>query len=380
MSPGGPESRPESRPDPQVEPTIEPRAPKSALAPGDRMPNFVLADQEGAFRAFYERVRGHPTAVLLLLDADLQTEIEGVAAALATAPPAADIFVIAPADRAPLTPPADKTSLGRALLVDTKRTIINGLVKASGLSPRPGLWLLLDTNQRLIEAKEGAGLAGWALQRLAALSPPSAGPILDQAAPVLLVPRVLDQATCAGLIERWHRLGHEEGSVNSMVEGEEVQRVYHQMKKRRDHAIQDEALLKMLVGVIGRRIAPELDKAFGFNRFRFDRFIVTCYDAERGDYFRRHRDNASPSTADRRFALTLNLNSEEHEGGELIFPEYGPQRYRPGTGGAILFSCSLLHEALPVTRGQRFTLLSFLRSPEAASGGSGGGSGAGPAR
>jgi len=34
-----------------------------------------------------------------------------------------------------------------------------------------------------------------------------------------------------------------------------------------------------------------------------------------------------------------------------------------------------MHEALPVTRGQRFTLLSFLRSPEPA-----GGPGAGPAR
>jgi predicted 2-oxoglutarate/Fe(II)-dependent dioxygenase YbiX len=27
----------------------------------------------------------------------------------------------------------------------------------------------------------------------------------------------------------------------------------------------------------------------------------------------------------------------------------------------VLFSCSLLHEALPVTVGQRFALLSFLR-------------------
>ena len=31
------------------------------------------------------------------------------------------------------------------------------------------------------------------------------------------------------------------------------------------------------------------------------------------------------------------------------------------SGAAVLFSCSLLHEALPVTAGQRFALLSFLR-------------------
>jgi len=63
------------------------------------------------------------------------------------------------------------------------------------------------------------------------------------------------------------------------------------------------------------------------------------------------------------YALTLNLNSEEFEGGGLRFPEYGPSLYTPPTGGAILFSCSLVHEATPVTRGRRFTLLSFLRDP-----------------
>jgi predicted 2-oxoglutarate/Fe(II)-dependent dioxygenase YbiX len=44
----------------------------------------------------------------------------------------------------------------------------------------------------------------------------------------------------------------------------------------------------------------------------------------------------------------------------LRFPEYGDQRYRPGTGSAIVFSSSLLHEALHVTSGRRFVLLAFL--------------------
>jgi predicted 2-oxoglutarate/Fe(II)-dependent dioxygenase YbiX len=367
MSPGAPES--------PTGTSIELTAPKAALAPGDRVPNFVLADQEGAFRAFYDRARGNPLALLILTEGAAATEIGHLAAGAAATVPAIDLFVIAPDDPTRLRALAAGTKLARFLLVDTKRSIINGLIKASGLLPAPGLWLLLDANQRLLEARAGAGLADWAMKRLAELAPPAPAQILDQVAPVLLIPNVLDRASCRALIERWYRLGHDEGSVNSIVDGEEVRRVYHDMKKRRDHAIQDEKLLKTLVGMIGRRIAPELDKAFGFNRFRFDRFIVTCYDAERGDYFRRHRDNSSPSTADRRFALTLNLNSEEHEGGELLFPEYGAHRYRPGTGGAILFSCSLLHEALPVTRGQRFTLLSFLRSPEPA-----GGPGAGSAR
>jgi predicted 2-oxoglutarate/Fe(II)-dependent dioxygenase YbiX/peroxiredoxin len=358
-----------------VETPIELSGPKAALVPGDRVPNFVLADQDGAFRAFYDRVRGNPLALLILAEGAAAGEIADLAKSAAATDTLGDVMVIAPEEPTRLKAIATEAAWTRPLLADTKRSIINGLSKASGLLPAPGLWLLLDPNQRLLEARAGAGLANWATKRLAELTAPAPGHVLGQVAPVLLVPNVLDRPSCQALIERWHRLGHDEGSVNSIVDGEEVRRVYHDMKKRRDHAIQDETLLKALVGVIGRRIAPELDKAFGFNRFRFDRFIVTCYDAERGDYFRRHRDNSSPSTADRRFALTLNLNSEEHEGGELLFPEYGAHRYRPGTGGAILFSCSLLHEALPVTRGRRFTLLSFLRSPEPV-----GGPAAGPAR
>ena len=53
----------------------------------------------------------------------------------------------------------------------------------------------------------------------------------------------------------------------------------------------------------------------------------------------------------RRFAVTLNLN-DGFEGGELWFQEFGPRRYRPPPGGAAVFSCSLLHEARPVTAGR----------------------------
>jgi predicted 2-oxoglutarate/Fe(II)-dependent dioxygenase YbiX len=149
--------------------------------------------------------------------------------------------------------------------------------------------------------------------------------------------------------------------VTSLVKGEQVLRVYEDLKKRRDHRLSDPAVRKPLMALIARRLAPELDKAFHYRHFKFDRVLIACYDADRGDYFRRHRDNQTPTTATRRFALTLNLNSDEYEGGEVIFPEYGDYRYKPPAGAAVLFSCSLLHEALPVTKGQRFALLSFLR-------------------
>jgi predicted 2-oxoglutarate/Fe(II)-dependent dioxygenase YbiX len=55
----------------------------------------------------------------------------------------------------------------------------------------------------------------------------------------------------------------------------------------------------------------------------------------------------------------LNLN-DDYDGGELRFPEYGTDRYRPAAGEALVFSGAHLHEVLPVSRGQRFVLLSFL--------------------
>ena len=50
-----------------------------------------------------------------------------------------------------------------------------------------------------------------------------------------------------------------------------------------------------------------------------ERYIVACYDSTEGGYFRPHRDNTTKGTAHRRFAVTLNLNSDEYEGGYLRF-------------------------------------------------------------
>ena len=112
---------------------------------------------------------------------------------------------------------------------------------------------------------------------------------------------------------------------------------------------------------IETRLLRQIHRAFQFNATRIERYIVACYDAddENGGYFRPHRDNTTSGTAHRKFACSINLNAEEFEGGDLRFPEFGPKTYRPPTGGAVVFSCSLLHEATPVTRGRRYAFLPF---------------------
>ena len=339
------------------------RAP--AFGPGDRGPNFILPDAGGRFLMFYERVRGNPFALLFLGDVS-SGEARAALAQFAArqgefAAAGVDLFAVVIGDSAAAGNAVAGSGARFLVFADPQAKITVGYCAPAGFSATGPACFLFDANQRLLAAdKAVADSADWALDRLAALCPTAPTQSASGTAPVLIVPRVIDRALCEALIARWEGC-HEEGTVGSVVGGSEIDRVYDSIKRRRDHRIEDPALAAELAALVGRRIAPELDKAFYFREFRFDRFIVTCYDAGRGDYFRPHRDNISPGTADRRFALTLNLNSEDFAGGELRFPEYGPQLYRPETGAAILFSCSLMHEALPVAEGRRFTLLSFLR-------------------
>ena len=331
-----------------------PRA-QHRLEPGDRFPEFMLADQTGAMRGFSQRVRGLAMAVFLDSTEALRQSLR----ALAQAYQAAELDCLA-IDRT-----AEEAGPSLTILADEAGRIRQSLREMAGRPSASGaarpLAFLLDRNQRVLALADDGDLARWALARWSEEPPAATAIEIRSAAPVLTIPNVLSRADCRALIARWHEMGNAPGKVTSLVQGEQVERVYETLKKRRDHRLSDPAALRPLLALLGRLLGPELDKAFHYRAFKFDRVLIACYDAERGDYFRRHRDNQTPATATRRFALTLNLNSDEYDGGELIFPEYGNDRYKPPTGAAVLFSCSLLHEALPVTAGQRFALLSFLR-------------------
>ena len=136
------------------------------------------------------------------------------------------------------------------------------------------------------------------------------------------------------------------------------------VKTRRDHLLEDPRLVGAIKLRFARRVLPEIEKAFTRQVTGVEEFKVVCYDARDGGHFQAHRDNVVERHAHRRFAMTLNLNSGDYEGGELVFPEYGPDRYCPDTGDAVVFSCSLLHRALPVTRGRRYVFLCFMFDEE----------------
>jgi predicted 2-oxoglutarate/Fe(II)-dependent dioxygenase YbiX/peroxiredoxin len=185
-------------------------------------------------------------------------------------------------------------------------------------------------------------------------------------APVLVLPRVFEPNFCRVLIGLYDQHGGRESGFMREVDGKTVGVTDHSHKRRADYDITDPEVIKAAQARLHRRVVPEIKKAFQFNATRIERHIVACYDAAVGGHFRPHRDNTTKGTAHRRFAVTLNLNAEEYEGGDLRFPEFGPRVYRAPTGGAVLFSCSLLHEATPVTKGKRYAFLPFLYDEEAA--------------
>ncbi len=188
----------------------------------------------------------------------------------------------------------------------------------------------------------------------------------NEQAPVVAVPRVFEPEVCRRLIAYYEAAGGEDSGFMRDIDGRTTSVLDHAFKRRRDCRIADEGLRRELMVRIHRRLVPELQRVTQFKATRMERYIVCCYTATEGGFFRPHRDNTTAGTAHRRFAVTINLNAEAYSGGDLCFPEYGRATFRAPTGGAVAFSCSLLHEALPVTAGRRFAFLPFLYDEEAA--------------
>ncbi len=226
---------------------------------------------------------------------------------------------------------------------------------------RAACTLIVDPNQRILKRIAPSGEGKHAVPALAACekwASARSSVVVAMQAPVLLVPNVLGKEHCARLVRFWETGDRYEGGVANAEYGRNVP--VKDVKVRGDVALPDlgrEA--QELFALFRRRLFPEIQKAHNFRVTRAETLRLGCYEAADGGRFIPHRDDTTPYTAHRRFAMSLNLNTGDHEGGYLRFPEYGPQLYQPETGGAVVFSCSLLHEATRVTSGRRFVLLGF---------------------
>lgn len=322
------------------------------IEPGERAPDFAAARGRGnGDRArFYGRAGGQTMALVLAGDrpADILTAV--VTELRDALPPDVTMDVVTP-------DPASAEATGGFHDVEGR---VHG---AYGVAPDgAGAVAVLDANVRVVAVHPLDHLDAV----LAAVADTAQvrqhehdDPVVQQHAPVLLVRDALVGQLRRRVVDAWRSGDTAETGVETSTGGGRRELGDAQRKRRRDLTITDPDLLTTLTDHVGRRIMPELARAFAYQATRFEGFKVGCYDESSQGFFAPHRDNLSPATAHRRFALSLNLN-EDYEGGELRFPEYGHQRYRPAPGEALVFSGSLLHEVLPVIRGRRFVLLSFL--------------------
>lgn len=235
-------------------------------------------------------------------------------------------------------------------------------------TPYRMLWIIADPMLRIIDTlpcrSDGADATA-VIGRLESLPPPERATGIQLQAPILFLPRVFEPALCDDLIARYRAAGGEVSGFMRAIDGKTVGMHDPSFKSRRDHVITDKPLMEHLQSRILRRVVPEIARAHAFHATRMERYIVSCYRADEGGHFAAHRDNTTPGTAHRRFAISINLN-DDFEGGEVSFPEYGPKGFKAPPGGAVVFSCALLHRVSAVTRGERFAFLPFVYDEAAA--------------
>ena len=342
-----------------------------SLRPGDRVPDFALPGLDGKLRKFVWSFSGKPVALLVVDDL---ASLDGAqfAGFVACCSAAATVPVVvcgnAVATAAPLWSKLDGKAADILLLCDGERRLVAALLTQAGVSFGPGSAMrqrvvVLDPNQRvattfdtraLLAATESIGSVADSVRSNA-----GADQVVRCAmAPVLVLPRIFEPDFCAQVIRLWHKGDHKDTGVSSRYGNVGVL----ELKRTEDYVVDEPMMQKAISDRLAWRIGPELIKVFAFDReFSFDAHVVLSYSAEGQHFFGAHRDNGAPTTADRAFAVSLNLN-DDFEGGELVFPEYAGVKVSPPAGAAAVFSCSVLHRALPVTRGRRFVLTTFFRA------------------
>jgi predicted 2-oxoglutarate/Fe(II)-dependent dioxygenase YbiX/peroxiredoxin len=338
-------------------------SPVRLLQPGEPAPWFKVAALEGNPSFVFDTVAGRPILLLLMGSA----ADPNIANALATIASNRSYFDDQRASFFGVTVDQQDAAQGRIrpqipgirYFLDYDGAVSRAFgaieIEDGNVRYRPH-WLVLDRQLRLAGRFELAnGEAAMACLK-------NQRSIHDNSswAPVLEIPGVFEPALCADLIKLYEDRGGRESGFMREVHGKTVMLHDHSHKRRADFDIDDPELCSILQARIHQRVKPMIQRAFQFEVTRMERYIIACYDGESGGHFRPHRDNTTKGTAHRRFAVTINLNAEDYDGGDLRFPEFGMRAYRAPTGGAIVFSCSLLHEVLPMTRGRRFAFLPFL--------------------
>ena len=336
---------------------------KPPLSPGDIAPDCALKALGGEVVDLRgDAVAGHPLVLVFCprFSAEVVAALDGFRAAR-------DALAAADARLFALTLEPAKIAVEQALpfpvLLDRTGEIFRAFNAGSREAPTT---IVLRPNHHVaaIFKEAPAAQPDEALAAVKRLAAARQTVLMAPHPPVLLVPDVLSRSDCERLIGVYRTRG------NVFVEpkhGDDNMSTDYKMRipeygrgDRIDHWLVEQDTINFIDTRLRGRLFPDIQRAFQYQITRRERMRIGCYEGMRGGEQHGHRDNSEAFVAYRRFAVSINLNTEEFEGGELRFPEFGDQRYRPETGAAIVFSCSLLHEAMHVTAGTRYVLLAFL--------------------
>jgi peroxiredoxin len=336
--------------------------PLARLEAGDRAPVIKTVDDRGEpVSTQADFLAGRPMVLLFaaLAQPALSAVLADVSGAHGDLSGLATVFAVVGGPVAAVRGAAARWGLPFRVLVDDSGRVSEAYgMTAEGIGAAG-----LDPAHRVVRIL--AGRAGLTADLLACLRGAFAAPPalrLSAHPPVLVLPRVLSREDCAFLVETWHRpvgVWPSDGFTSPGYQREAGDfKVGHAGGYGRmvEYVIREPALQRFLDERLGRRVGPELQKAFQTKVTRREDYRVSCYEAAEGGVLAPHRDNPTPQTAHRRFTLTVNLNAGDYQGGEVRFREYGEQLYAVERGTAVVWSASLLHEVLPVTQGRRFIL------------------------
>ncbi|NIA68985.1 redoxin domain-containing protein [Pelagibius litoralis] len=344
------------------------------LEAGDRIRPFSLPDPDGKLiNPLFDHLAGKPLVLIFECAGSGPSygdELSGLTETLESSefapggqPRTAVVLAVTRRSLAANRALQNSQTLPFPILADAKAEVY----RACGLDPqtigRSAVTFVLDANLRMVAVIDGGGATRGA-KILTALESASEDPATTAMAghpPVLVLPRTLTARDCADLIDYWHRpapvweaeglnsRGFEQETGDFMVRNKDYGKVLQRV-------VRDGPLQKYLDAKIHRRVMPEIRKAFQTKVSRREEYRIAGYDAAEDGSLGPHRDNPTKETRHRRFTLSVALNAGDFEGGALRFGEYSQQGYRVPTGTAIVWSCTLLHDILPVTAGRRFIL------------------------
>ncbi len=239
-----------------------------------------------------------------------------------------------------------------------------GLADDNGL--RPAVFLL-DSALRVVMAEPLEHTEAVLARLKAEIAATVAAMVTDgPTAPVLIQPRIFEPELCQILIRYFEEGQPISSGFTEDVAGRTTYRTNATIKRRQDVTIVHDDMIAAVRTRLETRLFPMIKRFMNWQATHIERYLICRYDEADAGFFMAHRDDVTLGTAHRKFAVSINLNAEDYDGGDLRFPEFGRRTYRPPTGGAAVFCCSMLHEATPVTRGQRYVVVPFLYDDEGA--------------